>query len=456
MKLDKVYIINLNTENEEIVDKLDKIPFNHELPYHIFPAVNGWDLNNSNCHVPNFEVADWWKINSDNKFYNREVTPGEMGCTLSHYNVIKDAFDEGHDNVLILEEDFVSLDKFPTIEELSSIPHDASMVYLDRHIVWGTGEQFINKYITKAGYSYTTHAYIITRKGMKEVLESPILDNIIVIDEFFPAINSTSDRKDAIEIFNNIAFQAYALKGGYFNQTSNPETNALTEFPPEYVNNLKKEGGKTGDKTFFNNKSDILNDSNWEEYCKKYINPFMVRQEWDVLITEPLPYVYTWNMFTEDFCKELIELGEQFEWTKKRHDNYPTTDNLLEVLGIDKIYTKILNEFVRPLAIHLYNLEGKSWNYLQDESFIVKYPYNQQSHLDIHHDNSKITTLVNLNPGEFKGGGTYFQKWKMSINPKQIGTMTLHPGNITHKHGAQPVTEGTRYVVVSFITDTNN
>lgn len=29
--------------------------------------------------------------------------------------------------------------------------------------------------------------------------------------------------------------------------------------------------------------------------------------------------------------------------------------------------------------------------------------------------------------------------------------MTLHPGSITHKHGARPVTEGTRYVVVSFI-----
>lgn len=29
--------------------------------------------------------------------------------------------------------------------------------------------------------------------------------------------------------------------------------------------------------------------------------------------------------------------------------------------------------------------------------------------------------------------------------------MTLHPGNITHKHGARAVTSGTRYVVVSFI-----
>jgi hypothetical protein len=33
---------------------------------------------------------------------------------------------------------------------------------------------------------------------------------------------------------------------------------------------------------------------------------------------------------------------------------------------------------------------------------------------------------------------------------------TLHPGNITHKHGARPVTEGTRYVVVSFIKNADH
>ena len=52
---------------------------------------------------------------------------------------------------------------------------------------------------------------------------------------------------------------------------------------------------------------------------------------------------------------------------------------------------------------------------------------------------------------QFKGGGTYFPKFKHLANPKEIGMCTLHPGNITHKHGARPVTKGTRYVVVSFI-----
>ena len=144
-------------------------------------------------------------------------------------------------------------------------------------------------------------------------------------------------------------------------------------------------------------------------------------------------------------------MGETKEWTNDRHEFYPTTDNLLEVLGMDKIYNKLVNEHIKPLAINRFQLEGRSWDYLADESFIIRYKPEEQAHLSLHHDHSSFTTLVNLNSGEFKGGGTYFPKYKCLVNPKEIGMCTLHPGNITHKHGARPVTEGTRYVVVSFI-----
>ena len=49
---------------------------------------------------------------------------------------------------------------------------------------------------------------------MNEVINSPILDNIIISDEFFPAINGTSDRLDAVEKFHDPKFKAYSLNGG--------------------------------------------------------------------------------------------------------------------------------------------------------------------------------------------------------------------------------------------------
>lgn len=447
MKIDYIYIINLQTDNDKIVNKLNKVNWPYNINYEILSATNGWDVVNGKSQANfKFKPADWWKLeDSDINWYNRPVTPGEIGCMLSHYECIYKGYHAGHENILIFEEDFYKSKKDITEEVLNDIPKDASLIYLDRKKVNKDEKEIrINDNVTKVGYTYNNHAYIVTRKGMKEVIDSAILDNIIVSDEFFPAINGTSNRKDAIKIFHNPKFKSYALNGGYFEQSSNADSTSLTEFPPEIVNKNKlKQIG-------------ILDDSDWERWSKKYINPLILNKEYDLAIDEPAPHVYVFPFFTKVFCKELIKLSEQFDWTTDRHEFYPTTDNLLEVLGLDKIYNRIINDYVRPLAINRFGLEGKSWDYLRDESFIIKYPYDQQAHLSLHHDHSSITTLVNLNPGEFKGGGTYFPKYKCNVNPKEIGVMTLHPGNITHKHGARPVTEGTRYVVVSFIKNSDH
>ena len=440
MKLDYIYVINLNTDNSIIHNKVKDIPLHYPTSYYICPAVNGWNVKTNSKKKP----ANWWKIDSEYKFWNREVTPGEIGCTLSHYNIIKQAYFEGFENILILEEDFVSLGLFPTQAELDSIPKNSSIVYLDRNAMNPDAEVRLNEYITKVDYTYNTHALIYTRKGMKEILDSPILDNIIAMDEFLSAINGTSGREDAVKVFHNKKFRAYALNGGYFKQTSNANTNSLTEFNPTLI---KKEILLT---------PSLLDVSDWNDWCNKYIHPMVRKGEYALLVDEPIVNCYEFPFFTKEFCDEIILLAETKEWTKNRHEFYPTTDNLLEVLGIGEIYTRLINEFIRPLAIWAYGLEGTSWDVLRDESFIIRYRADEQSHLSLHHDFSNLTTLVNLNPGEFEGGGTYFPKYKALSNPKQIGTMTLHPGNITHKHGARPVLSGTRYVIVSFIKSANH
>lgn len=456
MKIDFAYIINLTTPDYQIRKKLDDLKFPHNIKYYIYSAVNGWDILKTSYNPPHkFKLADWWKTADygNKNFYNRNVTLGEFGCMLSHYDCIYSGYRDGFKNILILEEDFYSLGKFPTQEEMDSIPVDASIIYLDRSQLWGDDkEKRINKHITEVGYTYKTHAYIVTRKGMKEIIESPILDNIIASDEFFSAINGTSDRLDAVKIFNNPEFKAYALNGGYIGQTSNPKLNSLTELDPKTLNKMGKTGNSTEYLTFPSLSSpSLLDDSDWGAWCNKYIHPMVRKGEYDLLVDEPLVNCYGFPFFTKEFCDEIIVLAETKEWAKNRHEFYPTTDNLLEVLGMGEIYTRLLNEFIRPLAIWAYGLEGKSWDVLRDESFIIRYRADEQSHLSLHHDYSNLTTLVNLNPGEFEGGGTYFPKYKVLSNPTQIGTMTLHPGNITHKHGARPVLSGTRYVIVSFL-----
>jgi len=491
MKLNHILIININNPYDSLLHRLESIKNIPSTNFNVLDSINGWELEKGKPSPYAFKVADWWKLpDHEFRFYNRDMTPGEVGCALSHYDAVKVAYDAGHKNVLILEEDFVPVD-FPRPDMFRELPSDWSMVYLGRHANWDESKELkVGNHLTRVGYSYNNHAYILSRKGMEEVLESGWLNNLIPTDEFYPALHGTTDRMDVQKIFHNSKFKAYAFRKNYFDQTSNPKTNSLTEFAPikdlnenkkpdwlddfqaqrkvkpsdEVIDNkppwikttgkshkAKKETNIVKTAIVKKDKITIKDDSNWDAWCERYINPAILNKEYDLVIDEPAPHVYVFPFFNKRFCKELIQLGEKQEWTTGRHKFYPTTDNLLEVLGMKDIYNRLINDHVRPLAINRYQLEGDTWNHLRDESFIIKYPHDAQAHLSLHHDHSNITTLVNLNPGEFEGGGTYFPKYKCNVNPKEYGVMTLHPGNITHKHGARAVTSGTRYVVVSFI-----
>ena len=137
-----------------------------------------------------------------------------------------------------------------------------------------------------------------------------------------------------------------------------------------------------------------------------------------------------------------------------RHEFYPTNDVLLPEIGLDRIYSRVLKEVVYPMCIHLWTLEGSGWDTMQSENFLARYTTDRQSHLSLHHDFSHVTMVVKLND-EFEGGGTWFPKYKILSNPKRVGTATLHPGMVTHLHGARPIYAGKRYICVSFMRKIN-
>jgi hypothetical protein len=139
------------------------------------------------------------------------------------------------------------------------------------------------------------------------------------------------------------------------------------------------------------------------------------------------------------------------KWTTNRHEYYPTTDMLLTELGLDDIYYKVLERYIMPFAIYKFGLDGRGWGSMKSENFLARYNTTAQGHLSIHHDMSDITCLVQLSDmDEYEGGGTWFWRQKKLVK-SPIGYCTVHPGNITHKHGARPVSRGQRYIIVSFM-----
>ena len=175
-------------------------------------------------------------------------------------------------------------------------------------------------------------------------------------------------------------------------------------------------------------------------------------REWDLISDEQFDGCFTFPLFTGEFCKMIREEAEHSKkWTYKRHEYYPTTDMLLSELGLNEIYYEVLQTYVMQFMIYKFGLEGKGWDSLGSENFLARYTPDTQGHLSIHHDAADLTCLVQLSDlDEYEGGGTWFWRQKKLIKGG-IGYCTIHPGNITHKHGARPVSKGSRYIIVSFM-----
>ncbi len=172
----------------------------------------------------------------------------------------------------------------------------------------------------------------------------------------------------------------------------------------------------------------------------------------DYKVSEPVGNVFATRFTNKDMCRSIIKAcNDHDNWGKRDNKKYPTYDVLLADVDpeFSKEYMMAINTYVRPMIIDKYNLDkdvDSKWYY---ESFVVKYTPEIQAGLDLHHDASIFTCLLTLND-EFKGGGTYFKNQDVTVIGN-VGDMSVHPGRLTHYHSANDITDGERYVLVTFV-----
>lgn len=436
MEINKTFVLNLNKPNDDVKDNIFKLEIKNYHKWEIMPGVRGVDTNIKFRPFPGWQLKD-----SNNKWWNRPVLEGEVGCSLGHWSMWKKAYEEGHELCLFLEEDFSPIHSLKDLD-LSDLPKDVDGFYLSRNKVNKDAvEEEVGKHWLKPSYSYNLHAYCLTRSGLEKILKYDFLNNITTPDEFIPATYCVHPRKDVAEIWKP-TLNFYAHKKNWIVQKN--EYSVIENSEPINEESLKI------------NKYEILDDSNWNAWKDKYIDPVTQNGEWDLAVDHLGDEVYEFPLFTKKFCDEIIVMTEEIDnWTYSRHKYYPTTDVLLGDIGMDKIYNRILNEIIRPMCIHIWTLQGKAWDKVNSENFLARYLPDAQSHLSLHHDHSHLSLVVKLND-EFDGGGTYFPKYGLLSNPERVGTATIHPGQITHRHGARPIYSGRRYIIVSFIKNNLN
>lgn len=435
MKIDQIYVINLRSTNEDIVERLDSLGIPYPVDYTILDAINGKDLLDGkiNLSVP-YQIADWWKIpNHPNSWWSRDVNAAELGCTMSHLKAWSDAIQNGYENIIVLEEDFSSQGNGWPTEEIANLPADYDLFFLGRKRVPTFDDIPFNDLLVKPNYSYNSHAYMISANAIRKALSLKPQMNIIPADELLPGLMNVHPRSEINDLFGSANFNAFAANKEhdlyYVTQRAIMKSSDFAEFP-------------------------ILDTEDWAAWVEKYISPVMLQRDFELMTDEIGDNIVEFPLFTDQFCEELIQLAEsRGKWTVGRHEHYPTNDMLIETLGLGDAYRRVIRTFVAPLATWYWTLEGKGWDLVEDETFIIRYKPDLQGQLSVHHDYSSYTIGVKLND-EFEGGGTFFPKYQVNAMPKRNGNAFLHPGMITHRHGGRPVYSGTRYIAVSFIRNT--
>ena len=106
--------------------------------------------------------------------------PGAVGCSLSHYKILKEAKELGLSNILVFEDDILFKDDWEKIytDNYKDIPEDWNMIYFSTNSMHKVITEKISDRIFKAYNCLTTHSYAI-----KSTLFDESMEHIIKLDQ---------------------------------------------------------------------------------------------------------------------------------------------------------------------------------------------------------------------------------------------------------------------------------
>ncbi|XP_066297450.1 procollagen-lysine,2-oxoglutarate 5-dioxygenase 1-like isoform X3 [Branchiostoma lanceolatum] len=285
-----------------------------------------------------------------------------------------------------------------------------------------------------------------TKKGVWNV---PYINNVYLIHGSLLQQPKTMPSFIVGQLDADMAFCASLREKGIFMYVTNMETfGRLTTTTSYSTEHLHPDMWQ-----MYDNRPD------WEE---KYIHPdFYKMLDPKTEVEMPCPDVYWFPIVTETFCKHLVEEMENYgEWSGGKnedprlsngYENVPTVDIHMNQIGYEREWLHFLKEFVTKLQEKVY--PGYYSEAQAIMNFVVRYHPQEQPFLRPHHDSSTFTINLALNKAgvDFEGGGCRFLRYNCSVTNTKMGWLLMHPGRLTHYHEGLPTTNGTRYILISFV-----
>ena len=183
--------------------------------------------------------------------------------------------------------------------------------------------------------------------------------------------------------------------------------------------------------------------------------------------------VYSGNIDLIDFLEDItsqgdikwldayVKNGETTSLNKNERDTktigvpyYVESDSIpketLDKLPIIRV-SKILKDFFNPIEQSYSIKYGVS--YLHHDNFsVLKYGVGQKfvNHIDDHSDFHRRISFVYYINDNYSGGEINFPRFNISYKPA-ANELLVFPSTYVYNHSVSPVTDGTRYAVVSWI-----
>ncbi|KAL6261421.1 hypothetical protein P5V15_006515 [Pogonomyrmex californicus] len=194
--LDHIYMINL-IRRPERRKRMQRLFEELGIRAEIIDAVDGRTLNKNSLKkwgiIPMPEYSD--------PYHKRPMTMGEIGCFLSHYIIWQKVLENDYKSVMVLEDD-VRFEPFfrqkikYVLAELFDLEVKWDLIYMGRKRLVKS-ESLIDgsKFLVRAGYSYWTLGYILSKSGAEKLIGAMPLRKLIPVDEYLPILADTHPMK---------------------------------------------------------------------------------------------------------------------------------------------------------------------------------------------------------------------------------------------------------------------
>ena len=148
----KTYFINLDRDK----DRWERVK---HMGFERFEAINGKDLNKDNL------------ISSDIVSKKNKLRPGQLGCALSHIEVLKKIHKQPEPYGLILEDDVIIPDNF--VDTSIDIPETFDIIFLGGCNIKGTkvAPNLIKPCKEKRAYNLCLHAVLVNKNSVPKILK---------------------------------------------------------------------------------------------------------------------------------------------------------------------------------------------------------------------------------------------------------------------------------------------